>query len=95
MILWMLEDSDKGKDEVLPKGKGKNPSGNWQRKGSRKRWKRWCDIIRTSEHTENPRSVLELRVKQVINLRTAGQTLADGHSNRVQDSQILLEREVM
>ena len=33
--------------------------------------------------------------KQVTNLRTAGQTLADGHSNRVKDSQILLEREMM
>ena len=33
--------------------------------------------------------------KQVINLRTAGQTLADGHSNRVKDSEILLEREMM
>ena len=31
--------------------------------------------------------------KQVINVRIAGQTLADGHSNRVKDSQILLERE--
>ena len=26
-ILWMLEDSDNGKDEVFPKGKGKNPTG--------------------------------------------------------------------
>ena len=29
--------------------------------------------------------------KQVINLRTVGQTLADGHSNRVKASQISLE----
>ena len=28
--------------------KGKESHWHWQRKGSRKRWKRWCEIIRTS-----------------------------------------------
>ena len=32
--------------------KGKEPHCHWQRKGNRKRW---CEIIRTSEHTENSR----------------------------------------
>ena len=52
MILWMLEDSDNGKDEILPKER-ENPT---ERKGNRNRWKRWCEIIRTSEHTENSKS---------------------------------------
>ena len=34
---------------------------HWQRKGNRKRWKGWCENIGTSEHTENSKSVLELR----------------------------------
>ena len=41
--------------------KGKESCWRWQRKRSRKRWKRWFEIIRTSEHTENSKSVLELR----------------------------------
>ena len=41
--------------------KGRESHWHWQRKGSRKRWKRWCEIIRTSEHIENSKSVLELR----------------------------------
>ena len=41
--------------------KGKESHWHWQRKGNRKRWKRWCEIIRTSEHTENSKSMLELR----------------------------------
>ena len=41
--------------------KGKKFHWHWQRKGSRRRWKIWCEIIRTSEHTENSKSVLELR----------------------------------
>ena len=28
--------------------KGKESHWHWQRKGSRKRWNRWCEIIRTS-----------------------------------------------
>ena len=36
--------------------KGKEP--HWQGK---RNWKRWHEIIRTSEHAENSRSVLELR----------------------------------
>ena len=38
------------------KRKGKEP--HWQRKGNRKRW---CEIMVTSKHSENSRSVLELR----------------------------------
>ena len=49
------------RDEILPKGKGKNPTGTSKGKGNRKRWKIWCEIIRTNEHTENSKSVLELR----------------------------------
>ena len=41
--------------------KGKESHWHWQRKGNRKRWKRWREIIRTNEHTENSKSVLELR----------------------------------
>ena len=40
--------------------KGKEFYWNWQRKANRKRWKGWCEIIGTSEHTENSKSVLEL-----------------------------------
>ena len=36
MILWMLEDSDSGKDEILPKGKGKNSTGAGKGKGTGK-----------------------------------------------------------
>ena len=57
--------------------KGKELHWHWQRKRNRKRW---CEIIGTSKHVENSRSVLELAGKQVINRRTAGQ----GHSSRVQ-----------
>ena len=41
--------------------KGKEIHWHWQRKVNRKRWKGWCEIIGTSEHTENSKSVLELR----------------------------------
>ena len=37
--------------------KGKESHWHWQRRVSRKRWKR-CEIIKTSEHTENSKSVL-------------------------------------
>ena len=60
--------------------KGKDFHWHWQRKRNRKRWKGWCDIIGTSEHTENSKSVLDLREKDY---------------NRVKDIQILLEREAM
>ena len=36
MILWMLEDSDSGKDEISSKGKGKNPTGTGKGKGTGK-----------------------------------------------------------
>ena len=43
------------KGRNFPKGTGKNSTGTG------KRWKGWCEIIGTSEHTENSKSVLELR----------------------------------
>ena len=49
------------KGRNFPKGKGKNSTGTGKGKGTGKRWKGWCEIIRTSEHTENSKSVLELR----------------------------------
>ena len=73
--------------------KGKEFHWHWQRKGNRKRWKGWCDIIGTSEHTENSKSVLDLRENRSPVQGLLG--LADGHSNRVKDIQILLEREAM
>ena len=88
-ILWMLEDSDNGKDEPFPKGKGKNPTCTGKGRGNRKRW---CEIIGTSKHAENSRSVLELQEnRSSIEGLVGGQ----GHSSRVKDSQILLEREMM
>ena len=53
---------------------GKESHWHWQRKGNRKRWKRWCEIIRTSEHTENSKSVL-------ANLGRWPQQQNQGHSN--------------
>ena len=56
----MLEDSDNGKDEVFPKERERIPLALAQER-EQEIFKIWCEIIRTSEHTENPKSVLELR----------------------------------
>ena len=58
----------------FPKGKGNSTEfhWHWQKKGNRKRWKGWCEIIETSEHTENSKSVLELRENRSPSTRTAG-----------------------
>ena len=67
--------------------KGKEFHRHWQRKGNRKRWKGWCEIIGTSEHTENSKSVLELRetghqYKDCwVNLGRWPQQQSQGHSN--------------
>ena len=74
------------KGRTLAKGNGKNPIGKGKGTG-----KRWCEIIGTSRHAENSRSVLDLREKQAINRRTAGQ----GHCSTIKDSEILLEREMV
>ena len=58
--------------KVFPKGKGKKSHWHWQRKGNRKRWKRWCEIIGTSEHTENSKVNVGIAGKQVTNARIAG-----------------------
>ena len=68
--------------------KGKEFHWHWQRKGNRKRWKRWCEIIRTGEHTENSKSVLDLwentghQDKDCwVNLGRWPQQQSQGHSN--------------
>ena len=80
MILWMLEDSDSGK-EILLKEREKFHL-HWQRKRNKKRLKR-CKIIRTNENTENFKSVLELHQYKDCwaNLGRWPQLQNQGHSN--------------
>ena len=54
MILWMLEDLDNGKGDLLPRERAEP---QWLRERSRKIW---CKVIRTSERAEDSWSVLEL-----------------------------------
>ena len=87
MILWMLEDPDNGKDEPFSKGKGKTPLALAKEREQEK-------IVRNHRDDQTHRKFkvsVGLAGKQVMNRRIAGQ----GHSNRVKDSQILLEREMM
>ena len=60
MILWMLEDSDSGKDEIFPKERERIPLALAQEREQEK-MEKMVEIIGTSEHTENSKSVLELR----------------------------------
>ena len=86
-ILWMLEDSDNGKDEPFPKERERNPTGTGKGKGTGK------DGAKSSGRANTQKFKVSVGIagKQVINRRTAGQ----GHSSRVKDSQLLLEREMM
>ena len=53
MILWMLEDSDSGQDEILPKGKGKNSTGTGKGKGTEKDGK---DDAKSSGRVNTPKT---------------------------------------
>ena len=93
-IPWMLEDSDSGKDEVFPKERERIPLSLAKEKEQEK----MKNMVRNHQDERTHRKFkvsVGIVGKQVINLRTAGQTLADSHSNRVKDSQMFLEREVL
>ena len=83
----------KGRDFL--EGKRKDFHWHWQRKGNRKRWKRWCEIIGTSEHTENSKSVLELRENRSPIQGLLGEPWQMATATELRDIQILLEREAM
>ena len=90
MILWMLEDSDSGKDEILPKERERIILALAKEKEQENMEK----MVRNHKDMRTHRKLkisVEIAGKQVTNTRIAG----DGHSNRMKDTQILLEKEMM
>ena len=86
MILWMLEDSDKGKDEPFPKERERTPLAVAKEREQEK-------MVRNHQDEQTHRKFkvsVGIGGKQVLNRR-----IGQGHSSRVKDSQILLEREMM
>ena len=84
MILWMLVDSDNGRDDSLPKEKGRTPLARG------KEQKRTVRSLQDNRTRKRFKASVGIAGKQVTNRRIAGQ----GHgSNRTKDNQILLERE--
>ena len=81
---------DVGERTKFSQRKGEEFHWHWQRKGNRKRWKKWCEIIRTSEHTENAKSVLELRE----NRSPIQGLLGEPYSNRVNRQRRWKERKI-
>ena len=74
------------KDDSLRRERGRT---HWQRERNRKRW---CEIIRTSEHAENARLVLELREHRSSTGRLRSEATA---APRIKDNRTLLERVTM
>ena len=83
----MLEDLDNGKDEPFPKERERTPLALAKGREQEK-------MVRNHQDEPTHRKFkvsVGIAGKQVTNRRTAGQ----GHSSRVKDSQIPLEREMM
>ena len=85
-----VEDSDSGKDEVFPKERERKPTGTGKGKGAAKDGKDGANNQDERTHQQSKVSAGKTR-HQFEDCWT----LADGHSNRVKDSEILLEREMM
>ena len=80
MILWMLEDSDSGKDEILLKERERIPLALAKEREQKK-------MVRNHQDEQTHRKFkvsVGLAGKHVTNTRTAWQD----HSSRVKDSQI-------
>ena len=86
MILWMFEDLDTGKCDVLSREKGRTPLA----KG--KRQEHMVQSHQDKRTRRRSKTGVGIAGKQVINRRIAWQ----GHSsNRVKDNRVLVERETI
>ena len=90
MILWMMEDSDSGKDEIFLKEKERILSAL-----AKEREQERMEKLVRNHQDERVRREIKISVgiaeRQVTNTRIA----EDGRSNTIKDIQILLEREVI